>query len=37
MSTPNNVPMNRQPKGVMPNIRMPREMMSLPRGGWDTS
>ena len=37
ISTPNRVPMNRQPKGTMPNMAMPMEMMSLPRGGWDTS
>ena len=37
ISTPNSVPMNRQPKGVMPNSWMPRDMISLPRGGWDTS
>ena len=29
--------MKRQPKGAMPKMRMPRLMMSLPRGGWDTS
>ena len=34
ISTPRSVPMNRQPKGVMPNSRMPRERMALPRGGW---
>ena len=37
MSTPKRVPMNRQPKGVMPKRRMPRLMVSLPRGGWETS
>ena len=34
MATPNRAPMIRQPKGFMPKIRMPRAMMSLPRGGW---
>ena len=35
--TPNRVPMNRQPKGVMPNRRIPTPMISLPRGGWEIS
>jgi hypothetical protein len=26
--------MHRQPKGVIPNSRMPRERIALPRGGW---
>ena len=34
ISTPNSAPMNRQPKGFIPKIRMPKEMMSLPRVGW---
>ena len=34
ISTPNSVPMNRQPKGVMPNSRMPTDKMALPKGGW---
>ena len=37
ISTPKSVPINRQPKGTMPNTMMPRDRMSLPRGGWDTS
>ena len=37
ISTPNRVPMNRQPKGTIPNIMMPMDRISLPRGGWDTS
>ena len=37
ISTPNRVPINRQPKGTMPKIMMPTDKISLPRGGWDTS
>jgi len=33
ISTPKSVPMKRQPKGVMPKMRMPMPMMSLPSGG----
>ena len=33
MSRPKSVPMKRQPKGVMPKMRMPMPIMSLPRGG----
>ncbi len=34
ISTPNRVPMNRQPKGFMPNTRIPKEMICFPKGGW---
>ena len=37
ISTPNRVPMKRQPKGTMPKMAMPTDKISLPRGGWDTS
>ncbi len=37
MITPKRVPMNRQPKGVIPKIWMPMEIISFPSGGWDTS
>ncbi len=37
ISAPKRVPMKRQPKGVIPKARMPRAMISLPRGGWDIS
>ena len=37
MRTPRSVPIKRQPKGFMPKRQMPRERMSLPRGGWDIS
>ena len=37
ISTPNSVPMKRQPKGDMPNMLTPSAIMSLPSGGWDIS
>ena len=33
ISTPASVPMKRQPKGVMPKMRTPNDITSLPSGG----
>ena len=37
IATPNSAPMIRQPKGFMPNIATPTEMIIFPSGGCETS